>query len=54
MDKIAKGKMGEDAVADAKGDVRMNAEPAIAEDVGLEPPVPEFVLDLPNISNIDV
>ena len=54
MEKVALGDLGDEIISDAKGEFQGDAEPAIAEDVGLEPPVPEYVLDLPNISNIDL
>jgi splicing factor 3A subunit 1 len=53
MEKIAQGDFGEDAAADVK-DAQGIEEPIFVEDVGVEPPIPQFVLDLPNISHMDL
>ena len=53
MEKIAQGDVGDDVGADAKNGVQVDAEIA-AEDTRLEPPAPEFVMDMPNISTIDL
>lgn len=54
MDKIFQGDIEEEQ-SKSRDD---NTEDAAAEpkiiDVGLEPPVPEFILDMPNISAIDL
>jgi splicing factor 3A subunit 1 len=55
MERIMLGEHGEDAVAEAadkKGEEV--AEVAALVDVGLEPPQPEFIMDMPNISAIDL
>ncbi|KAE9406457.1 hypothetical protein BT96DRAFT_915412 [Gymnopus androsaceus JB14] len=54
MDKILQGDTEEEQ-AKSKDDKMddSSAEPKII-DVGLEPPVPEFILDMPNISAIDL
>ncbi|GLB35327.1 putative pre-mRNA splicing factor PRP21 like protein [Lyophyllum shimeji] len=52
MDKINRGEVDELA-ADKEGKVE-EAQPAEKIDVGVEPPPPEFILDLPNISAIDL
>lgn len=56
MDKVAQGDLGDEATPDkeAKGDGEGSAEPAEFVDIGLEPPPPEFIMDLPNISSIDL
>jgi splicing factor 3A subunit 1 len=54
MERIAQGDLGDESAVEAKVVPQGSTEPAVVEDVGLEPPVPEFVLDLPNISNIDL
>jgi splicing factor 3A subunit 1 len=54
MEKIAQGELVEDVSTLPKGAELASIEPIVVEDVGLEPPPPEFILDLPNISNIDL
>jgi splicing factor 3A subunit 1 len=54
MERIAQGELLEDVSIGHKGAEIASAEPIVVEDVGLEPPVPEFILDLPHISNIDL
>lgn len=56
MDKVAQGDLGDEATPDkeGKGDGEGSAEPAEFVDIGLEPPPPEFIMDLPNISSIDL
>lgn len=53
MEKTLSGEQDDEQV---EGDGAGKAAPAevIVEDVGLEPPPPEFVLDMPHISNIDL
>ncbi|KAJ7063103.1 Pre-mRNA splicing factor PRP21 like protein-domain-containing protein [Mycena amicta] len=52
MDRIAKGDLGDDAKE--KPENGAQDESAEQIDVGVEPPSHEFVLDLPNISSIDL
>ena len=53
MDKVVQGELDEDVeVKEAKGEEK--AEPAVEADIGKEPPPPEFILELPNISAIDL
>lgn len=55
MDKVARGEIEEEVVAGKEGKV---AEEDIIEervvDLGEEPPTPEFILNIPNISAIDL
>jgi len=52
MDKVAKGEIDDDTVQkDKQGDKEERQEPV---DVGVEPPVAEFILNLPNITSIDL
>ncbi|KAG5645012.1 hypothetical protein DXG03_007289 [Asterophora parasitica] len=53
MDKINRGEE-DDIVADNDGKPVDEAEPTETIDVGIEPPPVEFILDLPNISSIDL
>lgn len=54
MDKIAQGDLGDETAQDKgeKGDGE--EEPAQPVDIGVEPPPPDFIMDLPNISSIDL
>ncbi|KAG6866077.1 hypothetical protein C0991_008829 [Blastosporella zonata] len=52
MDKINRGEIDE-ATPEKEG-AEEQAQPAQVIDVGIEPPPPEFIMDLPNISNIDL
>lgn len=56
MDKIAAGDLGDETSADKDGKAEDDAEaqPLVPMDIGLEPPTPEFIMDLPNISAIDL
>ena len=56
MDKIAMGELGDEAVGDKgeKGDAPDGADTGAALDIVLEPPPPEFIIDLPHISSIDL
>jgi splicing factor 3A subunit 1 len=56
MDKITMGELGDEAAGDKgeKGDPTDGADTGAAMDVGLEPPPPEFIIDLPHISSIDL
>ncbi|RDB24300.1 Splicing factor 3A subunit 1 [Hypsizygus marmoreus] len=54
MDKISQGDLGDDTAVEKEGQAEGEAEPAEVIDVGVEPPPPEFIMDLPNISNIDL
>jgi splicing factor 3A subunit 1 len=56
MDKISQGDLADDSAPDRaeRGVGEGAAEPPAAVDIGKEPPVPEFIMDLPNISAIDL
>ena len=57
MDKILQGDLGDESAGDKdeKGDGEGHGvEYVEAIDVGKEPPPPEFIMDLPNISSIDL
>lgn len=56
MDRIAAGDIGDDAAPDKDGKMEGEgeAQPVAAVDIGKEPPTPEFIMDLPNISAIDL
>ena len=52
MDKVAQGEVeDESATKDKETEVVEQKEPL---DIGVEPPAPEFILELPNISSIDL
>ncbi|TFK26425.1 hypothetical protein FA15DRAFT_667517 [Coprinopsis marcescibilis] len=53
LDRVAAGETEDENAAkpNAEGQTEQEAEPA---DIGVEPPAPEFMLDLPNISGIDL
>lgn len=51
MDKVARGEIEEEAAPKDKAEVTQSKEPV---DIGVEPPPAEFILDLPNISPIDL
>ncbi|KAF7304719.1 hypothetical protein MKEN_01186000 [Mycena kentingensis (nom. inval.)] len=53
MDRIAQGDLGDDGAKDKQENGVLD-EPMEKIDVGVEPPTPEFVLDLPNISASDL
>ena len=52
MEKVAQGELEDDIPKDTKGTEAV--EPKEPVDIGLEPPHPEFIMDLPNISSIDL
>jgi splicing factor 3A subunit 1 len=57
MDKIAQGDLEDDATPEKGGEPDEGegiAEAMAAVDIGQEPPAPEFIMDLPNISSIDL
>lgn len=56
MDKVAKGELDEEGAAGAtqKDDKAEVAEQKQPVDNGVEPPPAEFILDLPNITAIDL
>ncbi|KAJ7632416.1 Pre-mRNA splicing factor PRP21 like protein-domain-containing protein [Roridomyces roridus] len=54
MDRVAQGDTGEDSAPDKDGQGNGDAEDAEPVDVGVEPPPPEFIMDLPSISAIDL
>lgn len=55
MEKVVRGEL-DDEVVPGKDDKPLTDEaPEVREvDLGVEPPVPEFILDIPNISAIDL
>ncbi|KAA1471256.1 hypothetical protein DENSPDRAFT_837212 [Dentipellis sp. KUC8613] len=57
MEKVARGELDEEmAGKEGEGEGKDKEEPAkvVEEDLGKEPPPPEFILELPNISAIDL
>lgn len=57
MDRIAVGDLGDEA--EKEKDDKMDgdeskAAPVVPKDIGQEPPAPDFIMDLPNISSIDL
>ena len=52
MEKVAQGELEDDTPKDARG--AEEVEPKEPVDLGVEPPLPEFIMDLPNISAIDL
>ena len=54
MEKVAQGDMGDDSARDK--DDQGNGADELAEpaDIGVEPSPPEFIMDLPSISSIDL
>lgn len=54
MDRISAGEEVEEVSPD-KGKVEEGEKmPVIQEDLGLEPPQPQFIMDMPSISPIDL
>ena len=52
MDKVDQGEVeDESAMKDKEAEV---SAPKEAVDIGVEPPAPEFIIDLPNMSSIDL
>jgi splicing factor 3A subunit 1 len=56
MDKVALGDFGDESTPEkeAKGEGENGSVTTEVVDLGKEPPPPEFIMDLPNISNIDL
>ena len=56
MDKVAQGDFGDESTPDkeAKGEGENGDARVEVVDLGKEPPVPDFIMDLPNISSIDL
>lgn len=54
MAKVAQGETGDESSAEKDGKLDSSEEPAAPLDVGVEPPIPEFIMDMPNISSIDL
>ena len=52
MEKVAQGELEDDTPKDTKGAEAVESKEPV--DLGLEPPLPEFIMDLPNISAIDL
>jgi splicing factor 3A subunit 1 len=54
MDKIAAGEELEDTSQEKEKTAGVEEMPLIPEDLGVEPPQPQFVMDMPNVSHIDL
>lgn len=54
MDKVAKGEVDEETPTAQKDDKAEVAEQKPPVDHGVEPPPAEFILDLPNVTAIDL
>jgi len=56
MDRVLIGDIGDEGAAEKgeKGEEKDSAEPGAVVDVGQEPPPPDFVMDFPNLSSIDL
>lgn len=54
MDRIAAGEEAEEATPEREKEEGKEMTPAVQEDVGVEPPQPQFIMDMPNISPIDL
>ncbi|KAF8162988.1 pre-mRNA splicing factor [Crassisporium funariophilum] len=52
MERVAQGELEDDTAP--KDKETEAAEPKEPVDIGVEPPLPEFIMDLPNISSIDL
>ena len=50
MEKIAQGELEDDIPKDTKGTEAVKPKEPV--DLGLEPPQPEFIMDLPDINTI--
>ena len=53
MEKVIRGEVDDEPVVGKTDEVKEKV-PEKEVDRGLEPPVPEFILDLPNISAVDM
>lgn len=53
MDRISAGEEVEEVPED-KATVEGEKAPVVQEDLGVEPPQPQFVMDMPSISPIDL
>ena len=54
MDKVARGEIDEEA-APAKEDAAVEPEkPVVVQDMGVEPPPADFILDVHNVSALDM
>jgi splicing factor 3A subunit 1 len=55
MEKVIRGEVDDEQKPDEKSEVKAEpATPAVEVDRGLEPPVPEFILDVANVNAIDL
>lgn len=56
MDKVAQGDLGDDSTPDkeAQGEGENGSARTEVVDLGKEPLPPDFIMDLPNISSIDL
>jgi splicing factor 3A subunit 1 len=54
MAKVAQGETGDGSTVEKDGKLDLDEEHAAPVDVGVEPPIPEYIMDMPNISSIDL
>lgn len=54
MEKVARGEVDEEIVPDKETKPKDEAPPEKQVDMGLEPPVPEYILDVTNLTAIDL
>jgi splicing factor 3A subunit 1 len=54
MDKIAAGEELDDSSQEKEKVAGVEETPIVPEDLGVEPPQPQFVMDMPNVSHIDL
>ena len=56
MDKVTQGDFGDESIPDkeAKGEGENSSMRIEVVDIGKEPPPPDFIMDMPNISSIDL
>lgn len=54
MDKVVRGEVEEVAPKEGEKVEEKTAEPIAPVDTGEEPPVPEYILNIPNVTAIDL
>ena len=54
MEKVARGEVDEEMGTEKEAKPQDEAVPEKQVDLGLEPPVPEFILDVTNLTAIDL
>ena len=54
MEKVMRGEVDEEMTTDKAEAPQSEAAPEKEVDLGLEPPVPEFILDVTNINPLDL